>query len=1264
MVFPLNNKHIRKISTSMTRFVLLLLPGLLAFLPSTAQTLQSQETGLPFIKNYHSKEYNAHTQNFDISQDNRGIMYFGNFAGVLIFDGIHWDLIPTKKITKISSLVTGESGIVYVGAHGEFGYLSPDSVGSLKFVSLNESISEKNQNFTDVAHTLSTDSGIYFITENIIFKYNSENIESYPFNDRIISAYYLNDSIYIQLEKDGLVIFNDSVTIPVPGGSIFRGGFELKALLSFNNEMLLVSSTNGLYIGNSDTIRKFYTQADYLLEANYITSGIILNDNSIALGTVSNGIIILDDQGLIKQIINRNSGLKNQYIQNLYADKSNNLWAALNNGISLIEIPSPLNYFNEKTGLDGGVTDIIRHNGILWVSTYQGLFYYDNKNSAFKKIPSITFACWDILSDKNTILAATSEGVYRIVRFKPERISKDFTLFMIQSQMNPSTLYCGRTNGLYTVTFGSKQEKECFKIKGSEGNVNNIVEDSIGNIWYSTISKGIFRYKPETGNIIHFDESRGIPSVQGNILNKINNEILLTTKNGILKYSEDKSCFMPYKLFDNDTGFNGDWYGKIVHGPDDNIWVTQGDETNITLFKTEKNNFYQTPFLPISDFIVKAICFNRNGVVFFGGPDGLIKYNPNVNKDYSYISPAIITSVFLKDGSLVFGGFQNLHQKNKLNSDIQNVFSHRNNTLIFNFSLPTYNAKEERYFQYYLEGFDDVWSEWTTISHKEYTNLSKDEYVFHVRGKDLYNQISDEDTFQFRVLSPWYATIWAFIIYIIIISLIIYQIIRWRSRRLIKEKQILEDKIAQRTKEIVKQKDEIEEKSAELAAKNEELEKINIVVKSINSEIQISKLMQTLLDKTRMIRSVERSTVLVWDKENNSYRYKASVGWDLSSLSKLRLSLEQANKIYLAGANEVFKDIYINNNFSFIEEVPLLNEMESPQSVLVLVIKFEDKVDGFLILENMNRYNAFGERDLNFVRNLKEHIVSAFIKSKILEDLQTTLNNLKDAQTQLVQSEKLASLGELTAGIAHEIQNPLNFVNNFSNLSEEMADELKEIVKDIQGKIDEDTYDDILDVVETIESNAKKINEHGHRAESIVKGMLQHSRGRSGEFQETDINNIVKEYLNLAYHGMRAKDKSFNVKIETELDPDIGRINVVPQDFSRAVLNIVNNACYAVHEKSKKLSDNYKPEIFISTKKLNGNIEIKVKDNGTGIPKKIIDKIFNPFFTTKPTGKGTGLGLSMTYDIITKIHKGKLEVNSKENEFTEFIIKIPVTTGK
>ena len=287
--------------------------------------------------------------------------------------------------------------------------------------------------------------------------------------------------------------------------------------------------------------------------------------------------------------------------------------------------------------------------------------------------------------------------------------------------------------------------------------------------------------------------------------------------------------------------------------------------------------------------------------------------------------------------------------------------------------------------------------------------------------------------------------------------------------------------------------------------------------------------------------------------------------------------------------------------------------------------------------------------------NLQKKKANILLQSQ-KEKIESTLTELKSTQSQLIQSEKMASLGELTAGIAHEIQNPLNFVNNFSEVNKEMLEELKAERLKLKNERDENLQDDILnDVI----ANEEKINHHGKRADAIVKGMLQHSRSSTGIKEPTNINALADEYLRLAYHGAKGKDNAFNVNMKTDFDATIGNINVIPQDIGRVLLNLYNNAFYATNEKSKQNIEGYEPTVAVTTTKRDDKILISVKDNGNGIPKKIVDKIFQPFFTTKPTGQGTGLGLSLSYDIV-KAHGGEIKVESKEGEGSEFIIQLPI----
>jgi len=340
-------------------------------------------------------------------------------------------------------------------------------------------------------------------------------------------------------------------------------------------------------------------------------------------------------------------------------------------------------------------------------------------------------------------------------------------------------------------------------------------------------------------------------------------------------------------------------------------------------------------------------------------------------------------------------------------------------------------------------------------------------------------------------------------------------------------------------------------------------------------------------------------------------------------------------KIMVAARDSVFSPAKMHKFQQFV-----FNEAQRQNKILEEQQKYKNRIKTYGLLSGI-----FVLLLIAFIlrRNNKQ-------QQRAKNQIEKAYKNLKATQAQLIQSEKMASLGELTAGIAHEIQNPLNFVNNFSGLN-------KELLTEMNDEIGKGNYNEAATIAKDVIDNQEKINFHGKRADAIVKGMLQHSRSSSGVKEPTDINALVDEYLRLAYHGFLAKDKSFNAKFETDLDKTVGKINIIPQDIGRVLVNLINNAFYAVNERRRVEGPGYEPTVTVSTAKQNGTIELKVNDNGNGIPQKIVDKIFQPFFTTKPTGQGTGLGLSLAYDII-KAHGGEIRVETEEGKGSAFIIQL------
>ena len=464
----------------------------------------------------------------------------------------------------------------------------------------------------------------------------------------------------------------------------------------------------------------------------------------------------------------------------------------------------------------------------------------------------------------------------------------------------------------------------------------------------------------------------------------------------------------------------------------------------------------------------------------------------------------------------------------------------------------------------------------------------------------------------------------------------------------------------------------MKEKNVELEKKTEELEQsynsvsvLSKIGRDITSTLDLDTILNTVYENVNELMNATVFGIGIYKPEEEVIEYRLAIEQGkrykpyqrkMSDKGQLAVwCIENKKEVFVNDIEKESSEYLANINLTAISRLEDGSIPQVPNSLIYLPLQVKDKIIGLISVQSYKK-NAYTQHHLDILKTLASYTSAALYNARSYETLQNTLNELKLTQQQLVQSEKMASLGELTAGIAHEIQNPLNFVNNFSEVNLELIEEIKSEKLKAESERDEQLENELLN---DIAENEKKINHHGKRADAIVKGMLQHSRSSTGQKELANINAIADECLRLSYHGLRAKNKSFQATLKTDFDESIEKFPLMQQEIVRVFVNLFNNAFYAINEKNKQNISGYEPTVSVSTKKVAGKVLISVKDNGNGIPQKVVDKIFQPFFTTKPTGQGTGLGLSLSYDVV-RAHGGEIKVETKEGEGSEFIIQLPV----
>lgn len=842
--------------------------------------------GRPSVHNHTPREYNSTAQNWAVAQDDRGIMYFGNNRGVLEYDGSSWRLIQVGNQSLVRALAKGPKGRIFVGAVGEFGYLQPDSSGNLKYATLIDKLDDDIGHFEDIWSIHVDGNDVYFQSKKRLFRLRDDQIQVWHTADSYHRSFFINNKLYLKQTGSGLAILTNDMLETIPQ-SEFLSEMHLSLMLPLEDHKILIGTRDhGLFLYDSDprinpvmeqVFYPFNTSYEAFLLKNRIYHGIQLTSTAFALATLQGGVVIMDTSGKIIQHFNQANGLDGNNTLYLFKDQAQSLWVAKGNGISHIEIFSPIGFFGEQDNLKEAVYGIGTHKGTLFTATDAGILFLEDKSGNspfFRKVSGFNSQGWNLLnftkpdahpmsSTRHILLASTNAGVCAISRsrdgYEAQIIHKlPFTFNLHQMQKDPSQLIVAHKEGLVRMRYSKTGWESMGPIEGIHEKILTLAEDNDGNLWMGSNYSGILRIdgsyfqsddqQDTTLMIKRYDMDDGLPSQNWNHVYFFNNELVVATMNGIYVYDAPTDQFQKHKKISEALDEQNGWVYKMTHDRHGNIWFDSEQGKGGLLFQEDKSyRLLESPLKAIAPSPENEISLyaSDDGVVWFGSPTGLIRFKyPHAFPMASNFN-TIIRKVHTAEDTVYFNG--TFYQNNtgtiipsllQPESSIP-VMNHTQSSVTFDFTATSYNLETSNQFQYFLEGFDKDWSPWMTEVKKDLTNLPSGQYLFRVRGKNAYGQMGNENSYRFEILTPAYKAWWAIILYAIGIVLFILLCVRWRTTRLESRQRELEKTVAHRTEQLSLKNKELATKNEEISTQAQELLELNDTLNSMNENLEL-----------------------------------------------------------------------------------------------------------------------------------------------------------------------------------------------------------------------------------------------------------------------------------------------------------------------------------------------------------------------------------------------------------------------------------------
>ena len=770
---------------------------LLLFLPLAAQ---SQNTiGLPDVINYSKQLYSAGLQNWDIKQDKNGIIYVANNEGLLSFDGRSWNLYSLPNKTIVRSVDIGPDNKIYVGGQDELGYFAPGINGRLQYNSLTQFIPAKDKIFGDVWDIISFNKNVFFRSSNKIFKFSNESVATYyaPLEWSFLGA--CNGHLYAHDHKTGLMIFENDTWSPLPVKAAFPISDPVTNILSLNKDSAIVTTLkDGLFILNSTSISALPSTNNQFFATERVYAATAVNNEWIALATSNSGVYIIDLKGNIVQHFSGKEGLQNNNVLSIFLDRQSNLWLGLDNGIDFIAYNSAIKQINPILQNGSGYTTII-HNNVLFAGTSNGLYsvpLQPMKDLSFSKgnfvpVNNAKAQTWGLAEINDQLLLGNHEGAFVIKDNTAQPLSPNpgYWNFVPLSNTFPSAqIVAGNYKGLFFFDFNNGQFTASGKVNGFEESSRFVVLDKYDNTWVSHPYHGVYRITKNSDGLYKTDlytNKKGLPSTLNNHIYKVKNEVMVATEKGVFQYNRDKDSFEPAPFYTKLLGDQSIRYLK--EDKEGNIWFIHEKTLGVIDLSGKEPAIIYLPELSnkmLSGFeFIYAV--NENNI-FLGGEKGFFHINyEKYKKNLPDLQVQIRTvRIINKTDSLLFGGYFNeVNEKQVQDSKLIPQLKYGWKTIRFEFSSSLFGYQSNLEFSYRLKGFDNNWSDWTKRTEKEYTNLPSGSYSFEVKVRSNLGNESGIAAYSFRMLPPWYQTIWATILYLLLLSAGLFFLYKWQQKK-------------------------------------------------------------------------------------------------------------------------------------------------------------------------------------------------------------------------------------------------------------------------------------------------------------------------------------------------------------------------------------------------------------------------------------------------------------------------------------------------